>query len=278
MKLDTSSYYPPSPLGDEDPEEKNPAPSVETPVAAPAPDAVAAPSAAAAKRADGDPEYETAPFGGEPETPGDDLSTFATRLSNILSWVLVPLLMPVYGVILAFSLSLLSFTGLGTRVVFTLIVACFNLVIPAVIVLLLKKFGIVHDVGLNGRKERLIPYLICILCLGGTAIFMACKGAPMWLVMFFAGGAVAGLVEVVVNFWWKISVHAAGIAGIVALLLRIMLDGYPTPAVVTWIMVTVGLAGLLGAARIWLGRHTVAQVFAGYLVGFLSVFLMTMIK
>ena len=53
--------------------------------------------------------------------------------------------------------------------------------------------------------------------------------APMWLTMFFAGGAVAGIVELIVNHWWKISVHAAGVAGIVALLVRIMHDGYPAP-------------------------------------------------
>ena len=37
------------------------------------------------------------------------------------------------------------------------------------------------------------------------------------------------------------------------------------------------LSGLLGSARIWLGRHTVWQVVAGYAVGFCSVFFLMMV-
>lgn len=50
------------------------------------------------------------------------------------------------------------------------------------------------------------------------------------------------------------------------------------PATEVWLLISVGLAGLLGSARIWLGRHTLGQVLAGYVVGFCSVFFMMMIR
>ncbi len=101
------------------------------------------------------------------------------------------------------------------------------------------------------------------------------KLAPQWLVMFLFGGAAAGIVEVVVNRWWKISVHAAGIAGVVAMLLRMTESGeYMSPAIQTWLIVALAVAGLLGSARIWLGRHTLMQVLAGYAVGFCGVYFM----
>ena len=99
----------------------------------------------------------------------------------------------------------------------------------------------------------------------------------MWLTMFFAGGAVAGIVELIVNHWWKISVHAAGVAGIVALLVRIMHDGYPAPSIFIWLCISIIVAGAVGMCRVWLGRHTVWQVLAGYTVGFCGVFFMTLI-
>ncbi|MDE5807941.1 MAG: hypothetical protein K2H76_07460, partial [Muribaculaceae bacterium] len=68
------------------------------------------------------------------------------------------------------------------------------------------------------------------------------------------------------------------IAGIVALLIRIMHNGPAQPSLFVWIIIWVALSGLLGSARVWLGRHTPAQVLAGYAVGFLSVFLLTMIR
>lgn len=211
----------------------------------------------------------------EPEVPPTDGERFVTAVSHILSWVLVPLLMPVYGLMLAFGLSILEVAPMGMRVGFTLIVAGINVIVPMLLVVLLKKMGLVDDLGLNGQKERLIPYIISIVALVVTAVFMYFKGAPHWLVWFFGGGAVGGFVNMLINFRWKISAHAAGIAGVVALLVRIARDGNPHPAVFGWLIATVLLAGLLGSSRVWLGRHTVWQVLAGFVVGFTSVILLT---
>lgn len=267
MKLDTSSYYPKSPLDDD--------PGVGVPVEV----SVQTEAECLAPVETGENVVALGNAGGSniPEvTPLPDKSFFS-KLSHFLSWVLVPLLMPVYGVMIAFGLSILAFTGFGTRLAFTAVVLAFNVVIPAIIVLLLKRMGAVKDIGLNNREERFIPYLVCIICLVGTAIFMDYKKAPTWLVMFFYGGAATGVVEVIVNHWWKISVHAAGIAGIVGLLLHMLMDDYCSSATEIWLLVSIALAGMLGSARIWLGRHTLMQVLAGYAVGFCSIFFITMI-
>lgn len=201
---------------------------------------------------------------------------FLKRFSTLLSWVLVPLMMPVYGMMLVFSESLLSYTSFHTKVVFTLIVFAINVVLPMLLVLVLKKIGVVQDVGLNNRKERSIPYIITIIALLGTAVYVHYKGAPTWLTMFFVGGALAGVINFIVNFRWKISAHAAGIAGVVAMLLIILKEGVPQPGCYVWFIVMIILSGLLGSARVLLGRHTPMQVLCGYAVGFLSVFLLSL--
>lgn len=214
-----------------------------------------------------------------PECLEDDtsLERVITRCANVISWVFVPLLMPVYGIILIFSLSFLSLAPSHTKFVFTLIVFGANFIVPMLLVLLLKKMGLIQDVGLNGRKERLIPYVITIICMSGTGIFLYAKMAPLWVAMFFAGGALAGLVNLIVNFWWKISAHAAGIAGIVAMLIQITKEGPTIGSMTWWIVGSIIVAGLLGSARIWLGRHTLMQVLAGTAVGFLSVWTLSLI-
>ena len=203
---------------------------------------------------------------------------FVTAVSHWLSWLFVPLMMPVYGLILAFGLSILDLAPMRMRVLFTFIVAGIDLVIPMLLIMLLKKMKIVDDLGLNGQKERLIPYIITIVCYLATAWFMATKNAPQWMWLFFCGGALGGFINMLINFRWKISAHAAGIAGIVALLIRIEKDGSPEPQLFFWLITTIIVAGLLGSARVWLGRHTVWQVLAGYAVGFCSVFFLTMIR
>lgn len=273
MKLDTSSYYPKSQFDDSDFDNASGPESEATPQEAATPETPKSHApvlVTASDEEDSDTGFEKP----EPEPEGA-LAESLTRLSNVLSWVFVPLLMPVYGTILAFSTSILAFVSPGTQFAFTLIVAAFNLIAPAIIFALLKKMNVISDIGLNKRRERTLPYAICILCLLGTAVFMWSKGAPLWLVMFYGGGAAAGLVELVVNRWWKISVHAAGMAGVVALLIRILVSGYPRPGIMIWIIIAVIATGMLGSARVWLGRHTVTQVMAGYAVGFLAVYLLS---
>ncbi len=277
MPIDTSSYYPevPSPNGDDSyslnkrggglfgPSEPDPKPS--EPESQP--------------KSFPEPESSTPPthIKGSKDDPESPVEKVITGISHFLSWALVPLLMPVYGLILAFGLSVLDVAPMGMRVNFTLIVAGITCVIPMILVILLKKLGVVQDLGLNNRNERAIPYIIMIVAYGITAWFMASRHAPLWLSMFFAGGAAAALVNLIINFEWKISAHAAGIAGVAALLIRIAKDGYAEPEIFTWLLIIIGLAGILGSARVWLGRHTVWQVVAGYAVGFCAVFFLTMI-
>lgn len=215
----------------------------------------------------------------EPEKKNPSgLEKFVSGVSHLMSWVFVPLLVPVYGTIMILTLSMMSFLPSASKIVFTLAVVLFNVVVPMVLVLLLKRLGMVKDIGLNNRSERPIPYIIMIICFGGTALFFHIKGAPLWMTLFYAGGAVAATVNLIINIWWKISAHAAAMAGLVALLMIINRDGLPHQSISGWLIATVIATGLLGSARVWLGRHTVGQVMAGYLVGFLSIYLLGLIS
>lgn len=198
----------------------------------------------------------------------------ADTVSHILSWIFVPLIMPVFGILFIFRLSVLDVISPGAQTAVTFVIAGINFFAPMLLIFLLKILGLVQDVGLNGQKERAIPYLITAICYGCSAWFVASRGAPVWVAMFFCGGVVASLINLAINFKWKISAHAAAIAGLVALLIRLQRDVAVEPQLFVWLLITVGCAGLLGSARVWLGRHTVWQVLAGYLVGFCSVFFM----
>lgn len=267
MKIDTSSYYP-EPLLPPDGDERH--------------DRVEE-TADSRDSLFGEPEEVSHNENVETVTvdrtrPGSDKDAPAPRgfidnVCTLLSWVLVPLLMPVYGMMLVFGLSLLGLAPMSTKGVFVLVVFLINCVIPMLMILLLKKLGFVDDYGLNGQKERLIPYIITIMAMGSTAVYMYFKGAPLWVSLFFAGGALAGLINFIVNFRWKISAHSAGIAGVVALMVWLCRIGYRPEASFVWLLVWIVLAGLLGSARIYMGRHTLGQVLAGYAVGFCCVFI-----
>ena len=280
MKIDTSSYYPQSPLDDEEEElevSETLFGSSQVRESSAAIDVMPENSDSQSMQKDNSDKPTGGIRIGEPETPPTRTERVIEGISHFLSWIFVPLFMPVYGILLAFGLSILSYAPGSSKLVFTIIVAGLNVLIPGLLFYLLKRMGIIQDIGLNGQKERLVPYVITILCLLATAIFFYIRMAPSWLTLFFAGGAAGGLVNMIINFRWKISAHAAGIAGVVALIVRIMHSDVPREGILIWLMIAIAASGLLGSARIWLGRHTVWQVLAGFAVGFCAVFFLTMI-
>ena len=260
MKLDTTGYYPSSPLDEE---------VSTTPDQQPAAEESSAYQSAIASAEESTPRPETPdpmPIAAGDMTEGE---RFLTGVSNFLSWIFVPLMMPVYGAIIAFTLSILSFNMLSVRMLFIGLVAGINLMLPISVIIILKRVGVLSDYGVNRRSERSLPYLIGIVCLIATAVLLYFKHAPLWFVAFYVGGALAGIIELLVNLRWKISAHAAGVAGVVALLTYLVLYD----SAFGWLVASVAIAGLVGSARILLGKHSVWQVLAGYAVGFAAVYI-----
>lgn len=198
------------------------------------------------------------------------------RVSQILSYIFSPLLVPTYGMILASFLSVLSVLSarvLCTTVAITFVITC---VIPACGIMAMYKTGFLTDPGVNVRTERSLPYALTILCYVGCCFFLYRAGAPSWLTMFYAGGGAAVLINAVVNLKWKISAHAAAMGGLVAMLFRIATMHQSVVDLNIWISAVVVLAGAIMTARVYLQRHTLMQVIAGCANGFLCVWLLTM--
>ena len=199
------------------------------------------------------------------------------RISEILSVLFSPLLVPTYGMILAAYLTKLRYLPVNllcTAVGITFVITC---LIPVSIIMALFRSGMVSDPGLNERKERYLPYGAVVLCYLGCGFFFFKASAPLWLPMFFAGAALATVINVAVNYWWKISAHAAAMGGLVALLFRIVASHYALYNMNLWLSAVIILAGAVMTARVYLGRHTLWQVLAGCANGFICVYLMSMI-
>lgn len=196
---------------------------------------------------------------------------FVTTISHILSWVLSPVLLPTYGIIAVFALSMLSYAPARSKWIIVGIVFGLTCLIPCIAVWILTKFGDVSDVALSRRTDRTIPYIITAASLLGCGLYLNVVGMPEWVGYFYIGAAIASIINLLINFKWKISAHSAGIGGFVAIFLVLNRYGVPPYNLWVWCIVAIALGGMLGAARVWLGRHTAMQTIAGETVGFLSV-------
>lgn len=203
--------------------------------------------------------------------------TFADRFFHAISTVFSPLLVPTYGLVLAMSLTVLSFLPPATRWSTIAVLCSVTALVPAGSILVMRRLGLVSDVSLSSREERTAPLMVACVCYLASTFYLVRVHAPSWLWLYFCGGFVAVLIVSVVSRRWKISAHMTAMGGLVALLCRLQSSGLAIHDMTWWIAGAVVVTGLVGTARIYRERHDLWQVLAGTACGFVCVYFITMI-
>lgn len=190
--------------------------------------------------------------------------------SNIVSVLFHPLLMVTYGILLALTYTYLAIYP--TTVKMAIVGGTFitTAVIPGLFILLLIKNGAASDVELSDRRERAIPYLIIITSLLVCLYYFYKMRMPFWLLAIVIGACVALVAALFINFVWKISAHTLGVGGLLGGVMGVSNIHAMNPF---WGFILILFAGgLVAMSRIYLKRHTPMQAYAGFALGFLSVF------
>ena len=137
----------------------------------------------------------------------------------------------------------------------------------------MMKRGQVKDLYIDDPKERTMPYVYSALGFGfWSYLLVHILHAPAYLACVAIGATVAIVLVALINRYWKISAHLAGLGGLLGGILSYCLG---IGAIPTWgtLIVWLGLSWLLRAARLRLNAHTGAQVSAGWLLGLLCTFI-----
>ena len=185
-------------------------------------------------------------------------------IAQIISYVFHPVLMPTLGVtgILALSPHYIP------QSIFLLVVLYVFLgtyLFPSLLILALKKMGIVETILLETAKKRRYPYLLTALFFYLTAQSVRSFQAPEAVAIFlFSGVLTLGILMILLSIS-KISAHMAGMGGFLGLAFFI---SYTYNMELLFVIASIILlAGLLGTARLKLRAHTPTQVYTGLLVG-----------
>ena len=184
-----------------------------------------------------------------------------TRLSRAVSVVLHPLVMPLYVILLLVAgPTQLSYFPASVKFYLLWVTVLYTAVIPLLSVGLLRSVGRISSLAIDDRRERILPLAIGIVCYLLCAATVARIPSAMIVRKFMLAG-------LAVTFYWKISLHLAaqGAAAALLVLLTFGNAGNLTGA----LAVAVLAAGALASARLWLGCHTIRQVAAGYVGGFI---------
>ena len=194
-----------------------------------------------------------------------------TRLATFLSGTLHPLLMPTLLFLILFFLAPVSLGVEGMDMTFKWIVIGFVFIytfaIPAYLVYLLKRWGVISSLKMENLHERRIPYLMTALIYGVLGYFLYTKNSSLFACAYILWSITLVILSVaIISFWWQISAHAAGIGGVVGALAGIMVK-FGEGSLFIPLLCAMIIAGYLVGARLQLNAHTPRQVWAGLTLG-----------
>ena len=197
----------------------------------------------------------------------DKPTDFLEKPAKIISIIFHPLLMPVYGMAIIFSApTLLGYLPFNVKKLLLLIILVNNVLLPLSLMPFFIHRKIINSWALNERKERNIPLIITALLYGTTSYIIFRFPIPLFLKSFIFATAILSVLVILINLFWKISLHSVGAGALVGLVFLLslkmltQLDWYLISAII--------IAGLILSSRLRLNHHSPMQVWIGLLTGF----------
>jgi len=191
--------------------------------------------------------------------------------SKVISILFHPMLMPTLGLFLIFQSGVdVSFLPFEAKRIVYIIVLLTTCILPLSILPVMLQFGVINSFQMNTGRERVIPVLFTGLFYYMGYVLLNRIGLSGIIGGFMLASLVALLLAVVVSFFWKISLHSIGIGGVVGAVMGIAFRYDIDLSVI--LLGALLASGLTASARLYLGAHRPAQVYAGFIWGFSVVF------
>lgn len=190
---------------------------------------------------------------------------YLIKFAHIYSAVFSPFYAPTWAFIWLLFYSYLRLWPWTYKAFILAVVLMFTVIIPRLTIDIFRRLNKWSHWQLSHREHRHMPYFITI------ASYVACVMIFMQLntALFMRGMILAmlatGLLCALLNAWWKVSTHMAGMGGLFGTVIAFSYLFYFNPL---WPMCIILLmAGIMGTCRMVLHQHSLAQVIVGFLIG-----------
>lgn len=214
--------------------------------------------------------------------------------SQIISWLFLPLFMPVYGLLIgmyipsegesAMQVNLFHLNDLSAgasaqlfdvKMYILLVYIIFTVLAPGFSLVMFKRQKRIASVELDTREERGFPISVTVVycvMLGLFIWFQVPRGVvPDVIFSLPWAGVLASSIAGLINRREKISLHAMGAGMLFGFLVAYFNTQQSFNFEVLILSVLVG--GMIMSVRMYLEKHNLRECVSGYLLGFLTVFL-----
>ena len=190
------------------------------------------------------------------------------KTAKIISIIGHPIFHPTWMMILLLVTGITRFTP-GNDLTFLAITFAMTCLLPALVIVMLKKWHFIDSYEMDERDDRLGPLFIMMLFLFVTFRFF--NKIPLFSIYSFylTTVIVTTILAFVITFFWKISLHALGWGCLTACLFIMT-----TASIRLYLLYFIGciiISGIVAAARLKLKSHSNAQIYSGFAMGFATV-------
>jgi hypothetical protein len=188
------------------------------------------------------------------------------KAAEFVSVVFHPLFMPLYGLLVIYSTpTLLSYIPFNMKRAIFMMVIANNVILPISVATILYSRGIIKSIYADERRERMILLSFALVMYTITALLLVRVPVPTLFKAYFVSIAAVTLVSLIITSFYKLSLHSAGIGGLLALagFMTVQFDVVSMVHLVILLLV----AGAVMTSRIGLGKHEPHQVWTGLLAG-----------
>lgn len=217
-------------------------------------------------------DNSTLPFPNTASVVGGQWS-FVKIIAHLISFVFHPIFIPLYVVAFLVFIHPSYFSGFSMAAKKqTLLIVFINAVaFPILAVVLLKAVGFIQSIFLKTQKDRIIPYMACgIFFFWAYLVFKNQTNYPLILSSFLLGVFLASSAALIANIYFKISMHATGVGGLLGIFLLIMKSN---TMLMTWpLCIAIAITGLVCTARLLISDHSTKEIYIGLIAGLLSQF------
>lgn len=196
---------------------------------------------------------------------------FKITFFKFVSLVFHPLFVPTMVFAFFVYLSPSLFFGITEKTYswWLIVLAYSTITFPLLTVFLLWRLKFIESMQMHGTKERYGPLISSMLFYFWVFwLFHKQFNAPLLIQSFLFGVFLTSVCVFMATIFFKISMHSAAWGGVICIA---MLSAFQhIDYAVFALVVVIGIAGLVGSARLFLQAHTPKQLYSGYIVGFLA--------
>ena len=187
------------------------------------------------------------------------------RIHKIISTLFHPIVIPTIGIIIYF-LATIRPIGQYQKLITIFIVFGSTYIIPLLLLITLKKTGVINSYQLKTRKERKIPLatMVFLFYMLGN-LFYRVKVLEEISMLFYATALGLLITYLLLNIKIKSSIHLLSIGLTCGFFMFSSLMSRESYILI--IMILFLIAGLLASSRLHLKAHTVKEVYLGFFIG-----------